>query len=102
MFGGGGGGVSSAPCWQMAEVLMDDLLSVIFRPSWVKGKVDPEEPKWLPTTSQHRPGRRRSPPEKPNGAFPHRMCSSVTVKALHSGWAVLSQRAGFFSAATEV
>lgn len=32
----------------------------------------------------------------------HRMCSSVTVKALQSGWQVLSQMAGFFSAATEV
>lgn len=30
------------------------------------------------------------------------MCSSVTVKALQSGWDVLSQIAGFFSAATDV
>lgn len=32
----------------------------------------------------------------------YRMCSSVTVKALQSGWDVLSQIAGFFSAATDV
>lgn len=30
------------------------------------------------------------------------MCSSVTVKALQSGWDVFSQMAGFFSAATDV
>lgn len=30
------------------------------------------------------------------------MCSSVTVKALQSGWDVLSQIEGFFSAATDV
>lgn len=30
------------------------------------------------------------------------MCSSVTVKALQSGWDGLSQIAGFFSAATVV
>lgn len=32
----------------------------------------------------------------------HRMCSSVTVNALHSGWDVFSQIAGFFSAAIDV
>lgn len=32
----------------------------------------------------------------------HRMCSSVTVKALQSGWDVFSQTDGFFSAATDV
>lgn len=32
----------------------------------------------------------------------HRMCSSVTVKALQSGWDVFSQMAGFFSAAIDV
>lgn len=40
--------------------------------------------------------------EAPMAAVSHRICSSVTVKALHSGWPVLSQMAGFFSAATEV
>lgn len=33
---------------------------------------------------------------------PHRICSSVTVKGLQSGWVVFSQMAGFFSAAADV
>lgn len=36
------------------------------------------------------------------GHVAHRICSSVTVKDLQSGWDVLSQMAGFFSAATVV